>query len=221
MEALTDVTIALDESGDLGWKFDAPYRRGGSSRYLTIASILYSQEKNKYPKRLVKDLYTKFRWNPKQEMKWADMDENHRVELANKLKELVTNHSDIKLLSITVKKENVQEHIRQDGNKLYNYMIGLSLLNEMKCHENITFIPDPRSIKVKSGNSMHDYLQTKLWFDKSASTVLRTTPLESQACKAIQVADMLSGVVQNHFEDGNSTAWGILSPYIQCRKLFF
>jgi hypothetical protein len=27
--------IYLDESGDLGWSFDAPFRRDGSSRNLT------------------------------------------------------------------------------------------------------------------------------------------------------------------------------------------
>lgn len=218
---MPDVTIALDESGDLGWKFDAPYRRGGSSRYLTIASILYPQDKKQHPKRLVKDLYTKFGWNPKEEVKWADMDDSHRLEFANKLSKIVTTHPQIRLLSITVKKENVQEHIRRDGNKLYNYMIGLSLLNDMKNHESVLFIPDPRSIKVKSGNSMHDYLQTKLWFDKNAKTILTTTPLESQSCKAIQVADMLSGVVQNHFEDGNSEAWKTLGQHIQSKTLFF
>lgn len=215
------VTIALDESGDLGWKFDAPYRQGGSSRFLTIASILYPQEKKQYPKRLVRKLYTKFGWNPKEEMKWAEMGDRRRIEFAKRLKKLVTDHNDIKLLSITVRKENVEDHIRQDGNKLYNFMIGLSLLDEMKNHDNVTFIPDPRSIKVKSGNSMHDYLQTKLWFDKKAKTSLTTTPMDSQSCKALQVADMLSGVVQNHYEDGNNKAWEILCPYIHNKTLFF
>jgi hypothetical protein len=36
--------IYLDESGELGWKFDAPYRKGGSSRYLTIASLVISPD---------------------------------------------------------------------------------------------------------------------------------------------------------------------------------
>jgi len=216
-----DVTIALDESGDLGWSFDSPYRAGGSSRHLTIASILYPQAKNQHPKRLIKKLYTKFEWDPKKEIKWADMSADQRIEFAEKLRTLVTTHTDIKLLSITVKKEKVQEHIRGDGNKLYNYMIGLSLLNEMKNHASVLFIPDPRSIKVKSGNSMHDYLQTKLWFDKGAKTILTTNPLESHSCKPIQVADMLSGIVQNHFEDGNSDAWRVLEPHVQSRKLFF
>jgi hypothetical protein len=218
---LPDVTIALDESGDLGWKFDAPYRQGGSSRYLTIASIVYPQEKSKHPKRLIKDLYIKFEWNTQQEVKWADMSTAQRIEFAERLKSLLQKHPDIKLLSITVKKENVREHIRNDSNKLYNYMIGLSLLNEMKNHGNVLFIPDPRSIKVKSGNSMHDYLQTKLWFDKNARTILQTTPMESKSCKAIQVADMSSGVVQNHFEDQKSEAWEILLPHIESKTLFF
>ncbi len=218
---MPNVTIALDESGDLGWNFDAPYRKGGSSRHLTIASILYPQEKSKHPKRLVRNLYKKFKWDPKEEIKWASMKPAQRAEFANQLKALITSHSDIHLLSITVKKKNVQTHIRNDPNKLYNFMIRLSLVEEMKVHENVTFIPDPRSIKVKSGNSLHDYLQTELWMAEGAKTILRTTPLESQSCKAIQVADMLSGVVQNHFEDGNSEAWSILSPYIRRRCLFF
>lgn len=218
---MPEVTIALDESGDLGWKFDAPYRRGGSSRHLTIASILYPQAKNKHPKRLIKSLYSKFNWDAKTEIKWSEMGVDARTEFAKETKKLVIAHPDIKLLSITVKKEKVMEHIRTDENKLYNYMIGLSLLNEMKNYRDVLFIPDPRAIKVKSGNSMHDYLQTKLWFDKGAETILTTTPMESHSCKTIQVADMLSGVVQNHYEDGNSAAWKILSPHIQNKCLYF
>jgi len=54
--------IYLDESGDLGWKFTAPYRNGGSSRHLTIASLAVSPPNKHRPKRLVKKLYTKFNW---------------------------------------------------------------------------------------------------------------------------------------------------------------
>lgn len=39
-------------------------------------------------------------------------------------------------------------------------MIGLSLLDELSGHEQVTFVPDPRDIKVESDNSLHDYLQT-------------------------------------------------------------
>ncbi len=119
----------LDESGDLGWKFDAPYRKGGSSRHITIASLVVSPAKKHLPKRLIQKLYKKFKWPTNIERKWAEMSLNERVWFSEKANKLRLNHpNDIRYLSITVKKENVQKHIRNDANKLYNYMIGLSLL---------------------------------------------------------------------------------------------
>ena len=214
--------VYLDESGDLGWKFDKPYRQGGSSRYLTIASLAVSASKRNHPKRLLRTLYKKFNWPVGKEKKWSDMTIPERVFFAQKACKLQEDHSsDIKYLSITVKKENVVSHIRSDANKLYNYMIGLSLLNEMKNYEAITFVPDPRSIKVQSGNSLHDYLQTKLWFDKNASTVLSTKPSDSSTSLNVQFADMLSGVVQGYFEDGKFDPWEEIRNNISYKTLFF
>ena len=214
--------IYLDESGDLGWKFDLPYRRGGSSRYITIASLVVSKSKKHLPKRLVKGLYKKFKWSPSIEKKWSEMTIEERVWFTKKANELHIKYpEDVKYLSITVKKENVELHIRSDPNKLYNYMIGLSLLNEMKGHEQVEFIPDPRSIKVESGNSLHDYLQTKLWFEMQSTTILTTKPCDSAASRNIQFSDMLSGIVQGHFEDGNSSPWSKIRTNISYKTLFF
>ncbi|MCD6533654.1 MAG: DUF3800 domain-containing protein [Deltaproteobacteria bacterium] len=216
------IQIYLDESGDLGWKFDQPYRDGGSSRYLTIASIAVSPNKKHLPKRLIKKLYKRFNWPFRTEKKWSDMALPEREEFAHMAAILQQDNKEfIRYLSITVRKENVQEHIRLDPNKLYNYMIGLSLLNEMHRHSEVTFIPDPRSVKVASGNSLHDYLQTQLWFEKQAKTTLKTIPAESYSNYNIQFADMLSGLVQNHFEDGNSTPWLLLRENISSKSLFF
>ena len=214
--------IYLDESGDLGWKFTAPYRKGGSSRYLTIASLAVHPEKKHLPKRLIQKLYKKFKWPAHIEKKWAEMNLDERIWFARKAAELCKGNSEhIRYLSITVKKENVQQHIREDANKLYNYMIGFSLLNEMSKHPAVLFVPDPRSLKVESGNSLHDYLQTKLWFDKQATTILCTTPCDSSSSRNVQFADMLSGVVQGHFEDGNSKPWAELRNDISYKTLFF
>lgn len=214
--------IYLDESGDLGWSFDKPYRRGGSSRHLTISSLFVSSEIKHLPKRLIRNLYRKFRWDPKEEKKWSDMTVTEREFFASKAQKLlVDNLGEISYHSIIVRKERVQHHIRTDPNKLYNYMIGLSLLDEMSKHQEILFIPDPRAIKVESGNSLHDYLLTSLWFEKKVSTSLITTPISSDQCTNLQFADMLSGLVQHHFEDGNSHAWDILKDHIQYKKLFF
>lgn len=214
--------IYLDESGDLGWNFNSPYRAGGSSRYLTISSLVVSTSVREKPKRLIKKLYTKFGWDTKVEKKWSKMTLTERTFFADQASRLIQSFpSDIQYHSIVVKKERVQQHIRSDANKLYNYMIGLSLLEEMSKHSEIVFVPDPRAIKVQSGNSLHDYLLTKLWFDHGVGTQLKTQPLPSDKCLNLQFADMLSGMVQHHFEDGKSHAWEIAEPHIQYKKLFF
>ena len=178
--SLPSASIFLDESGDLGWSFQNQYRYGGSSRYLTIASLSLETSKAHLSKRLIRKLYKSFGWDPSVEKKWARMRPNERLGFARMASELVaSNTTDVRCLSITVRKDNVMEHIRSDPNKLYNYMIGLSLLDEMAKHDNVFFVPDPRSIKIKSGNSLHDYLQTKLWFDKKATTQLVTSPADS------------------------------------------
>lgn len=70
---MSNALIYLDESGDLGWNFDKPYREGGSSRFLTIASLVINPSKKHLTKRLIKNLYNKFKWPPKIEKKWSDM----------------------------------------------------------------------------------------------------------------------------------------------------
>ena len=100
-------------------------------------------------------------------------------------------------------------------------MIRLSLLDRMAGHDVVTLVPDPRSIKVQSGNSLHDYLQTELWFTKKATTKLVTNPIDSESCLGIQFADMLAGLVQSRFEDNESSNFQILAAQINLSRLFF
>jgi len=213
--------IYTDESGDLGWSLTAPYRQGGSSRYLTIASLCVPSAKKHFPKRAIKQLYETFHWPVGAEKKWKEMSPSERTAFAKIAFRMCAKHSDIHLHAITVKKVNVALHIRNDENKLYNYMIRLSLLDCMANQDQVTFIPDPRTIKVESGNSLHDYLQTELWFTKNVKTVLSTTPLDSKSCKGIQFADMLAGLVQQRFEDKCFDHIRFCVRHLRMKRLFF
>lgn len=145
--------IYLDESGDLGWSFAAPFRNGGSSRYLTIAAICVPSDKKHLPKRIIRKLYGQFGWPISVERKWSMMNDPERTAFAQAAHALCQANADIHLHAITVRKQNVQMHLRADGNKLYNYMIRLSLLGRMRHHPEVIMIPDPRSIKVRSGKA--------------------------------------------------------------------
>ena len=217
----SSATIYVDESGDLGWNFDLPYREGGSSRYLTIAAVIASLATSKHASRLIRNLYTSRKWNPNKEKKWVKMIPSAREDFALRATALSQERSGINYRTITVYKPNVQDHIRRDGNKLYNYMIGLLLLSHIQRFDRVTFIPDERTIKVASGNSLHDYLQTQLWFELGRSTELITKPGESNAYKGLQFSDMLAGCVQSHFEDEDSSAFHLVRPTITLKRLYF
>lgn len=213
---MTKLLIYLDESGDLGWKFDLPYRRGGSSRYLTISALIVSEESAKLPARVMRKLYDKFNWPTDKEKKWARMTPEERSEFSRLAAKLcASNAGSIQYVSITAKKENVMAHIRQDPNKLYNYMIGMLLLDHMARADQVIFLPDDRSIKVQSGNSLHDYLQTKLWMEREVQTELRTAPCDSSKNLCVQFADMLSGIAQGHYEDRNSAPLQTLARHFR------
>jgi hypothetical protein len=216
--------IYVDESGDLGWTFTAPYRAGGSSRHLTLAAVLISSEKKHYVKRQIKLLQQKFKILKTDEIKWALLSHDDKITVAHEFLALKNKlGDDMLLMSMTVKKEKVLPHIRKDPNKLYNFMMKCLLCEEMSKRAVVTLIPDPRSIKVESGNSMHDYLQTQLWFELNAATQLSTNPLDSKCCNGLQLADLLSGIVQSNFEDSKSLPYNILSTNkaITHKKLFF
>jgi hypothetical protein len=217
----TSALIYLDESGDLGWKFDAPYRRGGSSRYLTISALCVPADKKHLPKRIVKDLYSKFKWPTGEERKWSVMTPEERLYFASRARDLSAKHPEIVLHAIVVRKQNVMPHIRNDANKLYNYMTRLALLDRMAQYDVVTMVPDPRSIRVKSGNSLHDYLQTELWFTKKAATNLITRPSDSATSLAVQFADMLAGAVQSRFEDNSTHVFQLIQPHLKLVQLYF
>lgn len=82
-------------------------------------------------------------------------------------------------------------------------------------------IPDVRTIKVKSKNSLIDYLQIALWFDEGSETRLLVTWAESRHNKNLQYIDYIAKIVADKFEDKKNTLFDQLKPHIIHRKLFF
>jgi hypothetical protein len=213
--------IYIDESGDLGWTLDKPYRRGGSSRHITISAIVVPTAKKHLPKRLVRHLYEHHNWDVKTERKWTEMEPQEKTNFASKVAALCVAHPDIMLYSCITYKSGVNEARSKDPNLLYNYMIKKMLLDVMAQYDRIVVVPDPRSIKVKSGNSLRDYLTTELLFTKEAQTELIMQPIDSDKCLNLQFTDMLAGAVQGHFEDQRSDCWDILENHVQITPLYF
>ncbi|HZQ46498.1 MAG TPA: DUF3800 domain-containing protein [Verrucomicrobiae bacterium] len=211
--------VFLDESGDLGWTFSFPFRSGGSSRFLSLAFLFTPHRKVAIPRQIISNLYKKYGWVS--EKKASKASRLQKLEFANALNVMLQTHPDIKIDCITVKKENVQPHIRADSNKLYNYMCRLVIPDYVKSCPAFEFVPDKRSVKVESGNSLSDYLQTVLWFDCNIKSVLTNNPQESSGDYNLQFVDWVANVTWSHFEDGETTVFDQVRKNIRIRQLFF
>ena len=217
----TKIHIYLDESGDTGWLFELPYPHGGSSRYLVIAACLLPEALLAKPEQVVRQLFRHQRWNKDAERKWSRMSPTARSAFAVSAAALVRHKPEIQLMAIVVDKRLVRTHIWQDPDRLYNYMVRRLLLDEMANHDRVSFRPDPRSMKSASGLSLHEYLQTELWFTTEAPTLLETVFLDSRGSPNLQFVDMVSGVVHAHFEFGEQRNWALLEPHVRLEKLNF
>ncbi len=216
------MNVYIDESGDLGFAHDKPFPGGGSSRFLTISFLLIPKNILHYPQRIIRDIYIQRKRSPKNELKGCDLKPDAKLLFINKVVYLLKEFTDIKIFSITVNKANVEDHIRKDPNKLYNYMIGLILIDFIKDYALVTLIPDKRSIRVSSGNSLSDYLQIKLWFDVKSKTKINDRPRESYGELNLQFIDFITHIIWAKYEfNENNDAYKTLSAYILQRHLFF
>lgn len=218
-QGISFMQVYLDESGDMGWRFSQPFRAGGSSRFLCLAIMFLPKANRKAPKRIISDMYKKYGWVS--EMKASSASARQKEEFADKTVAMLRARKDIKIDSIVARKENVLEHIRNDSNKLYNYMCRLVIPEYVTSEREFEFLPDKRSIKVQSGNSLSDYLQTVLWFDCSVKTKLINNPQESYQNYNLQFVDWIANCVWSHFEDGEMRVFSKLSPAIRVRRLYF
>ena len=215
----TEAHIYLDESGDTGWSLAFPYSRGGSSRYLVITACVLTPPVVGKAERLIRHLYKHRQWNTATEKKWGRMTPTAREAFAKSAAKLVRENSHLLLVSIVADKRNVAGYARHDSNKLYNYLVKRLLLPEMARYDRLQLWPDERALPASSGNSLHDNLQTELWFGVGARTRLETRPIDSRHSPNLQFVDMVSGVIHAHFEFGETRNWALLEPHVRLEKL--
>lgn len=196
--------IYLDESGDLGWSFDAPHLKGGSSRMLTIAAVSCPQDKLRLLTRIVRGLYKKRGRPLKHELKSVDLNFADRQFFIKELEKVRIAHPDIIFYSITVNKQAVHHGLRVDPNKLYNYMVRSLLLDEIINKRFVDLIPDARSEKVNTGWNLGHYLNQMIFERRVQENIINescnVTPMESHTNLELQFIDYYAALVWAKYE---------------------
>lgn len=209
-----NLNIYLDESGDLGFK-----PRG--TNYFTIAFIVTENRYNL--KRCVKRTKRKFKIPPEIEIKGSATRKEIKEDLFKRIGKL-----QVEIHSITVKKKNVKRRLRQDTNILYNYMVGLSLVErilEAKKGETVTIVVDRRIISITSGFNFNEYIRYKVWYDGNRQDIeLNICHVDSHKAFSIQAIDVICNSVFRKYQRKDSSLIGILQKQGKVKtekRLFF
>ncbi len=219
----------MDESGDLGWKFDRPYLKCGSSRFFTISIIVVHQNDKHRLERAVKGFRKKLERKHdiiipvSHEIKASDLKPGERELFARELlKEVNKTKKFFKVYSKTVKKENVEKFsFKLHPNVLYNYMTGLAFLEEIKDLHQVTLIADKRITSVEAQYGFVEYLQTKLSGDLNSETILNVSHKDSKDSRHLQCVDLVANIIWRKYEFCKYDAYNILSSNVKDRTLYF
>lgn len=192
--------VFIDESGNLG--------RGG--RFFVLAAIVFltrqaAKKASRYVHKMQKRLGAK--GSPLAELKSCRMSFVERQMLLNGLMA----SGDIEFYYLVVEKARVS--LLRNGypqNLIYNYFTKLLVDDIFTAHGNKTQITlDERSTKIKSANSLRDYLLIDAYanFNKKRDEI-EILQADSRMVNNLQLADLIAGTVyqaytrhQRHFLD--------------------
>jgi len=204
--------VYLDESGDLGFG-------QRSTKYFTIA---FAVMEDPIPfRRCVKRVKVKYHIPRHVELKGYTTSEIIKEDLLNRFAKL-----DIEVHAITAKKANVEPKLRRDTNILYNYMVGLSLIErilEEPANARVVIDVDRRVTSITSGFSFNEYIRYKIWYERERRDIdLEINHLDSQQANAIQGVDIISNSIFKKYSSNNYKLFNLIQGKVRRdRRLYF
>jgi len=204
--------VYLDESGDLG------FGQGGT-KYFTIAFVVMKDPIHFI--RCVKEVKIKHNIPRYVELKGNTTREVIKKDLLSRLQKL-----DIEVYAITVRKENVEPKLRKDANILYNYMVGLSLVERILQEPvggRVFINVDRRVISITSGFKFNEYLRYKVLYEEERQDIdLEINHRDSHRNYAIQGIDVICNSIFKKYNSNNYKLFNIIQDKVKSdKRLFF
>jgi hypothetical protein len=191
----------------------------GGTKYFTIAFTIVESP---VPfKRCVKRTKMKYDIPRDVELKGSITSEAIKRDLLSRLSKL-----DMEVHAITVKKENVEPKLRKDTNILYNYMVGLSLVERIlqePVGAKVVINVDRRIISITSGFNFNQYLRYKIWYESERRDIdLEINHLDSHEAYAIQGTDVICNSIFRKYNSNNHALFNIIRGKVKNdKRLFF
>jgi len=109
---VTSALAYMDESGDLGWKLDAPYQRGGSSRYFIVAIAVGADNKHRRFGKVMDTLHAAQKWTSVKEKKWATASDQARLNFCQFAAKALSATRSLTVMVAVCHKENAPAFMR-------------------------------------------------------------------------------------------------------------
>jgi len=196
-------TFFVDESGDLGTK----------GRYFVIT--LLAPQKSKRISNFMRKFCAR---NSLQEVKASQLSFPQKQFIFNKL----CSANDYTISYIVADKLNIDnKKILEDKNLCYNYLFSFLVKKTVKStQEDITLLLDNHSTKVKSINSLADYIKIKAFTQWGFTHDLNISYVDSKNSKIVQSTDVISNAIyakytygKDHFYSKLTVSESIKFPY--------
>lgn len=187
------LTVFVDESGNLG----------ADGRFFVIALIVPQRKKRivNFMKRFCAD-------NNLPEVKGSLLTTPQKQKLLNNL----ARFDDHNISYVVVDKHNIDnKKLFEDKNLLYNYVFQWLIKPVLRgTNEDVDILIDNHSTKVKSINTLCDYIRIKAYAEWGITSNVSIRYCDSKTSKIVQMADVIANVVYGHYTYNVSHLYGLL-----------
>jgi hypothetical protein len=214
---MSRILAVFDESGDLGWKFDAPYRAGGSSRVFVIAGVTGADKVHRRLGRVIKKLRVAQGWTSSREKKWANISDKAKQTFVELVDAFAKDNPDVRLSVAVLEKEKLPETLRPDKQLLYAHLATQLVADELAACEIAEVCPDELNAASGSANLLEHLMRHEVLFRRGCAAQITHVARQAHLEQALEFCDMLAGAAAAHFEDKRSEFWNVISPHVRVR----
>jgi hypothetical protein len=225
----------LDESGDLGWKLDAPFQAGGSARYFVIAIAVGMNEAYRRVGKVVDRLHKVQGWTSRHEKKWATISPGAREAFCQLAAAELAGNDQIRVMIAVYHKEHAPDFLRGidvraahpeateaeiavleakykgRAHLVYAMMVAETLAEHLPAMDTFTFCPD----ELNEGQRALDHILTyRLLIQQQRNLVLKRVDRVAAMQRGLDFADMCAGAAFESYQRNDTRYLEILRPYV-------
>lgn len=236
---MTSALAYMDESGDLGWKLDAPYQQGGLSRYFIVAIAVGADNKHRRFGKVMDELHVAQKWTSAKEKKWATASDQARLNFCQFAAKELSSTKSLTVMVALCHKENAPDFMRSvdirtmrpqasgaeiakietqykgRAHLVYSLMVAETLAEHLPALDSLAYCPDELSEGTRTIEHIVAY---RLLFQDKRTTSLRRIESSSTMQSGLTFADMIAGATLEAYENGNTQYLEVLRPFISIKE---